>query len=217
MCPVVFEKIFQRSKKGVAYCRKQSGYKITDADPGFVEMTGLKTGDSIGIDQTRGKYYSDLHKRSYDIEIIEMSKENCVLILTQVDFGEDHDGQKYRFIVENIHDIIYSIDPNGVFDFVSSAWKNMLGHEPKSVEGTSFQVYVHPDDISICSDFLNHVLTTKQRQSGVEYRVKHASGSWRWHTSSAVPVFDEKGEAAGYIGVASDITDKIIRRQREQR
>jgi len=74
------------------------------------------------------------------------------------------------------------------------------------VVGTSFQAFVHPDDIPGCMVFLQAVIETGQRQEGVEYRVQHTDGSWYWHTSSAVPLKDEAGVIIGFYGVARDIT-----------
>jgi len=46
------------------------------------------------------------------------------------------------------------------------------------------------------------------RQEGLEYRVRHKNGEWRWHTSSANPKKDDGGAIVGYDGVARDITKR---------
>jgi len=45
-------------------------------------------------------------------------------------------------------------------------------------------------------------------QDNIEYRVKHIDGSWRWHTSSAIPIKDSQGTISGFEGTATDITDR---------
>jgi len=114
--------------------------------------------------------------------------------------------EKYRLLVENSHDIIYTLTADGVFVFVSPAWTVLLGHPLNQVMGTSFQSFVHPDDIPGCMVFLQAVIKTGQRQEGVEYRVAHTDGSWHWHTSSGVPFKDEAGAVIGFYGIARDIT-----------
>ncbi|MCK9632754.1 MAG: PAS domain S-box protein [Methanoregula sp.] len=115
--------------------------------------------------------------------------------------------EKYRLLVENTHDIIYLISPEGILTFVSPSWTDMLGHDVKEVTGTPFQRYVHPADIPLCEDALAEVVSTGQRRSGIEYRVFHADGSIRIHTSSLSPIFDEAGKAVSYVGNARDITE----------
>lgn len=114
--------------------------------------------------------------------------------------------EKFRLLVENSHDIIYMLNAEGVFSFVSPAWTTLLGHPITQVIGKSFQIFVHPDDISRCMVFLKAVIETGQRQDGVEYRVRHNDGTWYWHTSSAVPFKDELGKIIGFYGIAKDIT-----------
>ena len=115
---------------------------------------------------------------------------------------------KYRLLIENSHDIIYTLTADGVFTFVSPAWTALLGHPLDQVAGQPFQQFVHPDDLPGCMVFLQSVIETGQRQEGVEYRVRHLDGSWYWHTSSAVPLRDEAGTVIGFEGIARDITDR---------
>jgi PAS domain S-box-containing protein len=122
--------------------------------------------------------------------------------------------EKYRLLIENSHDILYTLTADGVFIFVSPAWTTLLGHPVAQVAGQPFQQFIHPDDIRGCMVFLHSVIETGQRQTGIEYRVQHADGSWRWHTSSAVPLRDETGTTTGFEGTARDITD---RKQLEER
>ena len=116
--------------------------------------------------------------------------------------------KRHRLLVENSHDIIYTIDLNGVFTFVSPSWTQILGHPVSEVEGKPFQPFVHPDDIAVCMAFMQKVVETGQSQTGVEYRVKHSDGSWRWHLSNALPLFNQSGTVEGLEGSASDITER---------
>jgi diguanylate cyclase (GGDEF)-like protein/PAS domain S-box-containing protein len=116
--------------------------------------------------------------------------------------------EKYRHLIENSHDIIYMLNQDGVYNFVSPAWTLLHGHSVTPVVGQSFQQFVHPDDIAECIVFLQKVLETGQRQEGLEYRTHHTDGSWCWYSSSAVPLRDEAGKVIGYEGIARDITER---------
>jgi len=116
--------------------------------------------------------------------------------------------EKYRFLIENGHDIIYTLSPDGVFTFVSQAWTTILGHKVTEVVGKTVQQFLHPDDLSACLEFLQMVMKTGQRQESFEYRVKHLDGTWYWHTSSAVPLKDGSGDIIGFQGIARDVTKR---------
>jgi len=116
--------------------------------------------------------------------------------------------EKFRLLVENSHDVIYSLTADGVFIFVSPTWTTLLGHPTSDVTGKPFQMFVHPDDIPECMVFLRSVIETGNRQDGIENRVRHQNGAWYWHTSSAVPFRDEAGRIVGFYGIARDITGR---------
>ena len=115
---------------------------------------------------------------------------------------------KFRAIVENANDIIYSLSPTGIFTYVSPNWTEKLGHEVREVVGRPFDPFVHPDDLAVCYEFLGKVLESRMKQGGVEYRVRHVNGEWHWHVSNASPVVDEQGEVTQVIGIARDITER---------
>ena len=116
--------------------------------------------------------------------------------------------QRFRSLVENANDIIYLLAPTGIFTYVSPNWTEVLGHDVADVVGSSFAPRVHPDDLDSCLAFLNTVLETGTRQSGIEYRVKHKDGSWRWHTSNASCLKDNDGNVQSFVGIARDVTEK---------
>ncbi|MCG8606729.1 PAS domain S-box protein, partial [bacterium] len=116
--------------------------------------------------------------------------------------------ERFRNLVENANDIIYSLTPEGRFTYVSPNWTDFLGHEISEVLGSSFEPFIHPDDVASCQDFLRNVIVTGEKQSGIEYRVKHKNGSWKWHTSSASPLKGEDSEVLSFIGIAHDVTER---------
>jgi PAS domain S-box-containing protein len=103
--------------------------------------------------------------------------------------------------------IIYALSFDGVFRLVSPAWTRLLGHEVGEVEGQSFALFVHPDDVARCGAFLEAVVATGKPQQGIEYRVRHhISGEWRWHTSVGTLV--REANEAYYVGMAHDVTER---------
>ncbi|HEY9671743.1 MAG TPA: PAS domain S-box protein [Waterburya sp.] len=119
---------------------------------------------------------------------------------------------KFRSIVENANDIIYLLKPNGVFSYISPNLTAVTGYSVSELEGTVFTPLVHPDHLPLCLEVLQRVIKTGQRQSGIEYQIKHKDGSWRWHIANVSTFNDTNGNVL-LLGVARDITD---RKQTEQ-
>ncbi|MBI5965609.1 MAG: PAS domain S-box protein [Chloroflexi bacterium] len=116
--------------------------------------------------------------------------------------------ERFRSFVEKANDIVYTISPDGVFTYVSPNWKEILGHEISEVQGKSFEIFVHPDDLAACREILSRTIMSGEKQSGFEYRVKHKNGSWQWHTSNASVIRDRDDRIISFLGIARNITER---------
>jgi len=114
---------------------------------------------------------------------------------------------RYRMLVENSCDIIFSLDPEGNFTYVSPAWKRILGHEVSEVVGHNFRRFVHPEDQPGVVDVIAASLQSGQ-MGECTYRIRRADDSWRWHTSRGAPHIDEDGVLT-IIGMAQDVTERL--------
>jgi PAS domain S-box-containing protein len=122
---------------------------------------------------------------------------------------ELRDGEeKYRRLIENGPNLIYTLNAEGVLTFVSSTWTAHLGHPVTQVTGQPFRSFVHPDDLAACQAFLESTLKTGQCKSGIESRWHHADGSWRWHFHSGSPIRDQSGTVVGLQATTTDITER---------
>lgn len=122
---------------------------------------------------------------------------------------------KYRSFIETANDIIYSINPEGYFTYLSPNVEDILGFAPSELQGLPFVEVLHPEDIEHCRRFFESIISG-ERKRGLEYRVKHKDGSWRWHTSSAFPQVNEQGEVIAFMGFGYDTTERKIADLKQQ-
>ena len=112
--------------------------------------------------------------------------------------------ERFRSFVENANDIVFSLSPGGAFVYVSPNVEELLGYSVRELEGREFQSLVHPEDLPACLTALERVMAG-DKQSGIEYRVRHRNGDWHWHMTNAAPVRNAEGQLIG-LGIARDIT-----------
>lgn len=115
---------------------------------------------------------------------------------------------KYRLLVDNSYDLIWTLTADGVTTYVSPSWKRTLGYEPSAVIGDYFQTLVHPDDFAHCHKQFCSAIRMKKQMRGLEYRIRHADGSWRWHAASGTPVSGPDGSFLSFVGISRDITER---------
>ena len=116
--------------------------------------------------------------------------------------------EKYRLIVENSSDFIYTLNAKGEFIYVSPSVKNILGYNPTDLIGRAFTSLVHPDDLHVIEEAIRRHNEGKQEPAiGDEYRFRNASGAWRWHISRGNRMLDTGGKLFNFIGIANDVTE----------
>lgn len=128
----------------------------------------------------------------------------------ETEFALRASENKFRTLVENASDLIYTLTPQATFEFVSNNWEQILGYSAEQIMGQPVHQSVHPDDYPACKAFMDKVFRTGERQQGFEYRVQHKNGDWRWHISNASLICDENTGERRYLGIARDITENRL-------
>ena len=118
------------------------------------------------------------------------------------------DEEKYRMIVENTRDIIYTLNDSGEVKYISPSVKKILGYDPADITGRSVISFIHPDDQPFMLDILRRGITEGYKSSGSECRLRTASGEWRWFSTKGEILRDPSGNMLYLTGVATDITER---------
>ncbi len=113
--------------------------------------------------------------------------------------------EKYRDLVENINEVIYALDANGLVTYVSPAVEQIGGYSASEVIGHSFAEFIHPDDLPSLLESFQRTVAGNPEPS--EYRVLTKSGEVHWVRSSSRPVYDGD-RITGLRAVLMDITER---------
>ncbi|TET85659.1 MAG: PAS domain S-box protein, partial [Anaerolineales bacterium] len=113
--------------------------------------------------------------------------------------------EKHRELVENLNDIIYTVDENGVTTYISPVVESVLGYAPSELIGQSFADSMHEEDLPRATE--NFLSTLSGNTTMGEYRISTKSGEFRLLHSSNRPIF-EGNRVVGATGVLTDITER---------
>ncbi|MEO6687355.1 MAG: PAS domain S-box protein, partial [Dyadobacter sp.] len=91
----------------------------------------------------------------------------------------------YFALVSNMTDVLFIINPEGVFDYVTPSWTKIYGYEASETIGRVFTEFVHPDDVERCFQALTATYESGISMPTVEHRIKHKDGSWYWSSTRA--------------------------------
>ncbi|MCB2148626.1 MAG: PAS domain S-box protein [Deltaproteobacteria bacterium] len=111
--------------------------------------------------------------------------------------------EKFRDLVENINDVIYAVDRQGMVTYVSPVIESISGFRASELIGKNFFDYICPQDRArLKNDFARALEVIRGPE---EYRFFDKSGETRWCRVSSRPVL-EGDEITGIQGVLADVT-----------
>ena len=116
----------------------------------------------------------------------------------------------FRFVAENIRDVVLRTSADGRIEFVSRSIKHLLGRESESLIGTYASDLLHPDDAERVGEVRRVQLAERcqVREETTEYRVLKADGQAVWIESSPRLVFDANDNFIAWVDVVRDITQR---------
>ncbi|MHB8909422.1 MAG: PAS domain S-box protein [Syntrophales bacterium] len=127
-------------------------------------------------------------------------------------------AEELRFIAENVGDIIWQMDPQICFTYVSPAVRRILGYEPSEVVGRNLFTFLTPAGAEMVTqiwvEWYAQLAKGIQRDELLfEMEAVHREGRSVWMEVQARPLMDAEGRVVQYHGVTRDITQ---RRQAER-
>lgn len=112
--------------------------------------------------------------------------------------------QKYRDLVENISEVIYRIDTNGIITYISSSIEKIIGFSAEEIIGKSYNHFV-----GVNSEFLSQRLKelAVKKELNNEYKLFAKDGKPCWIRLSTKALF-QNGNFIGANGTLINITEK---------
>jgi two-component system, LuxR family, sensor kinase FixL len=114
---------------------------------------------------------------------------------------------RFRVIADSAPVLIWMAGVDKLCTFFNKPWLDFTGRTLEQEIGNGWASGVHPADIQQC--LKAYVEAFDARQPFVlQYRLRRHDGEYRWVRDHGVPLYDDRGGFAGYIGSCVDLTDR---------
>lgn len=120
---------------------------------------------------------------------------------------------KFRFLTENMTDVVWMIDREFQMTYVSPSVEKVLGFTPEERERQTLQEQVTPGSFRLIARRFQEELQREEeggfdpeRSVVVDVECRHKNGSTVWMENSVKALRDEEGTLVGLYGVSRDIT-----------
>ena len=100
----------------------------------------------------------------------------------------------YRFISENVPDLVCLHDSDGIYQYVSPSVTELLGYDPEDLVGKSPLDFFHPDDVRSVKKNLYYPAIYRGDENLLQYRILKKDGSYIWFETLSRPIRDSFGK-----------------------
>ncbi len=157
-----------------------------------------------GGNKKGGKHHREREEReellqritSLERRLVEISKENESLRKSE---------EKYRFLVENINDVIFDLDVQGRITYISPSIERMSLYKAEEIQGHNFADFIHPQDLPMLENSFRETLSGVMEPA--EFRVLDKDGREISVRTFSRPRFQDD-QPAGLTGVLIDVTER---------
>ncbi|HBC87631.1 MAG TPA: hypothetical protein DCZ94_11800 [Lentisphaeria bacterium] len=118
--------------------------------------------------------------------------------------------RRFEQVAEIAKEMLWEVDPRGLYTYVSSLSKNILGYEPEELIGKKYFYDLHPD--AHREEFKKMSFETFKSKGSFHDLMNPAlsrTGKIIWLSTNGVPILSDYGELLGYRGSDIDITDRF--------
>ena len=115
--------------------------------------------------------------------------------------------EQFRSMAQAVPNHVWTASPNGLLDWFNDRVYEYSGTKPGTLDGQGWNTLVHPDDLPIVIERWAESVGSG-RQYEVQFRLRRADGTYRWHIARATPIRGLHGEIRGWVGSSTDIEDQ---------
>ncbi|WP_454064193.1 PAS domain S-box protein [Candidatus Nitrospira salsa] len=114
---------------------------------------------------------------------------------------------RFRLLADSAPVLIWISGEDSTYTYVNKTWLDFTGRTLEQELGRGWEEGIHHDDYEQCLHTYDFAFEQRTPFT-IEYRLRHASGTYRWLINVGVPRYGPDGRFDGYIGSCLDVTEE---------
>lgn len=170
---------------------------------GAAEYKVFKSNGEILYVESNAEFIRDADDKPKKIIIISRDISERKVAEEKIRQGE----KRFRQIVEQSQTVIWEVDANGLYTYISPVAMDAWGYLPDELIGKKHFYDLHPEENreKFKMAALN-IFEEKQSFRELENPILHQNGKIIWVLTNGEPILDEQNNLMGYRGSDNDIT-----------
>ncbi|HYD51792.1 MAG TPA: PAS domain S-box protein [Gemmatimonadaceae bacterium] len=116
----------------------------------------------------------------------------------------DETATRYETLLAQMADVVFRLDVDGRFTYLSPAWTTLLGHPMSESLGRHFTEFTHPDESLLQHAYLVDLLEGLRERHEYLGRLRTAAGGWMQVSVSATGVTSVEDHGIEVVGTIRD-------------
>ncbi len=179
-----FEREYRRAVDGQVAVTFEDFYPPLDV---WVEVRAYPSPGGLSV------FYQDVSAR----KAAEVAREEVARTLRESE-------TRFRRMADDIPHIAWTTDVGGAVDYYNQRWYDYSGLSFEQTRDWGWASLIHLDDLKEAGGVWGRALQSGA-VSEVEYRLRRADGTYRWHLGRSEPVKDGAGRVIHWVGTVTDI------------
>jgi PAS domain S-box-containing protein len=140
-----------------------------------------------------------------------------ITIRKQTENALQQSENRYRLITGHVTDIVWQLDSNLCFTYVSPAAEQVLGYTHQEAEQLHVTDLMDSQGVEKMSSIIQSKSSAPKAMKPTEYKMKHKDGHWVDVEVVSTPILNEDQQLTGFVGITRDVTQRIKTEQALQR
>ncbi|MBW2615018.1 MAG: response regulator [Deltaproteobacteria bacterium] len=123
--------------------------------------------------------------------------------------------ERYRFLAENARDVIWTMDMDLMFTYISPSVISLCGYSVEEIINRKLEKFITPASFEVATQVIEEAPAVEklgEKDRGETWMMKLEiickDGSTVWTETATGPVYDKNGRAVEILGITRDITER---------
>lgn len=117
--------------------------------------------------------------------------------------------ERFRTMAQSMPSHVWTAQPDGQLDWLSDRLYKATGTQVGDLFGSDWLSVVHPDDLPNSAPAWIAAINSGNNYE-TEFRIRAASGEYRWNIVRASPIRNSEGQIMRWVGTNTDIHDRKV-------
>ncbi|MBU0514365.1 MAG: response regulator, partial [Proteobacteria bacterium] len=190
--------------KAISRGERKAGFDLSNAP--FFEFDQVSRTFNDMVAKLSGAEQLEAHARALAEANERLQREFAERLRAERALKESE--ERFRSLCENSPDIIFTLETDGSFAYVSPAWAKVLGHRPEDITGRRWVDFIPEDEAVRFQGMFDRIIRDKETVTGLTGHLVHRDGTHRLFSLSGGPNLDAAGQVIGLVGLGRDVTER---------